>query len=189
LRKMKLIWLTIAGILLFFSLTWAAPPQNYTLTYAFKDQDQKVVMMVKCYLLDSTKLRVDSFVDNVVTTIVIYRKDKGQVWTFYPNIKQYTEIPMEQTLWDQAIKGTSNIPLDSSLKTGETKLLNYNCDIYEMKKDGKTDISFIVKGMNVILKSQSIENDKILMTAEATEFHLGNPAALLFEILAGYKKI
>lgn len=187
-RKIKLIWLTIAGILLFFSFIWAAPPQNYTLTYVFKDQDQKPVMMVKCYMLDDTKLRVDSFVDNAVTTVAIYRKDKGLIWTFYPNIKQYTEIPMEQALWDQAMKGTADIPLDSSQRTGETKFLNYNCDVYEMKKDGKTDTCFIVQGMNIILKSESMENGKIEMTAEAIDFHLGNPIASLFEILAGYKK-
>lgn len=183
---MKLIWLMIAGLLLSSALVWAAQPQDYTLTYVH----QEPKMTVKYYLQDDLKLRIDYLSPNGTAGMSrIFRKDKGLVWTLYSFSKQYQEQPFEPGAWDMVKGGfTFEWDKDKCQKIGETKLLNYPCEIRQLEKGGKTTIAYIAQGMNVVLKAENKENDKTMLIMEATDFRLGKAAATLFEIPAGYVK-
>jgi hypothetical protein len=45
----------------------------------------------------------------------------------------------------------------------------------------------IVRDLNVIVKSELIQNNKLMQIDEATELKLEKPAVTLFEVPAGYK--
>ncbi len=187
--KMKLIWLAVAGLLLFSISAWAAPPQDYTLGYTYKNPDGTVSKIVKYYLHDGNKFRSEYLSgDGAVITINILRKDKGLVWALDTNSKQYKEVPLKQDSWKYAIIGNLVTDFQGLKKIGETKLLNYPCDIYESESDGWTNIVAVERGMGIILRVENKQNGKLVQIMEATEFRPEKPAAALFEIPAGYKK-
>ena len=73
-------------------------------------------------------------------------------------------------------------------KTGETKFLNFPCDIYESESNGWTNIIAVERGMSIILRVENKQNGKRVQIMEATVFRPEKPAVALFEIPAGYKK-
>jgi hypothetical protein len=77
-------------------------------------------------------------------------------------------------------------------KTGEANLLGYNCDIYESvqkeEKDSWTSILYSAQSLKVILKTEILQNGKLVQTMEATEFSTNKPDKSLFEIPDGYQK-
>jgi outer membrane lipoprotein-sorting protein len=187
--KMKLIWLTVTGLLLFSVLAWAAPPQDYTLDYTYKNPDGTVSKIVKYYLRDGNKFRSEYLSgDGAVITTNILRKDKGIVWSLDTNLKQYNEVPLKQDSWKYAIIGNFVTDFQELKKTGETKLLNYPCDIYESESDGWANIIVVERGMSIILRIENKQNGKLVQIMEATEFRPEKPAAALFEIPTGYIK-
>ena len=173
---------------MFSPLAGAAPPQDYSLSYAVKTADGAVFRNVKYDLRDGNKFRVEYISGDAVTTIDILRKDKGVVWAVDPGLKQYAEIPMKQDAWDSSVSGMfATVPQDVK-KTGTTKLLNYSCDIYERDQEGWTMISAIDPGTNVILRNETRQKGKVFQIMEATEVSFAKPAAALFEIPDGYNK-
>ena len=225
--KMRLICLLIAGLLVSSTLAWAAPLQDYTICYTFKNPDGTVFRITKYYLRDGDKFRTDYIstvtyhvraeaeasidlsddgntkndvrdgaelqaeylTDAEPHTIEILRKDKGLVWTVDPNLKNYVQVPLRQDAWEHAV--TRNfVPGSPALKKiGETKCLNYPCNIYEMEiKDWGTYNFVVAQGMNIILGSELRQNGKLGEIMEAMQLHLEKPAAALFEIPAGYEK-
>lgn len=185
----KLIWLAAAGCLLFSVLAWAAPLQDYSISYTVKNPDGAVTDLLKYYLQDGNKFRVDYLhPDGVVYTIEILRKDKGLVWSMDPNLKIYFEVPLRQEAWERAITGVSMAESPKINKTGTTKFLNYPCDIYEVVSGEWTNIFFLEPSMNLILRSETKHKGKTFQIREATEFSPQKPAVSLFEIPAGYQK-
>lgn len=187
--KMRLIWLAVTGLLLFSALAWAAPPQDCTVAYTFKNPDGQVFRVIKYYLSDSLKFRVDYLSkDGTVNAVNIYRKDKGLIWSLNPSTQEYKEKSMEPDEWDYQLMGIFVPEFQKAKKNGETKIFNYPCDIYEAERSGWTTISYIAQGMNIALKTELKEKEKLVQIMEATEFQLKKPAASLFEIPAGYQK-
>ncbi len=188
--RLRLIGL-VAGLLLFSTLAWGAPPQNYILTYSYKEMGRETLTMtLKYYLHNGIKLRIDYLsTSGAVRMSKIFQQDKGLVWTLYSFSKQYQEQSLDQGAWDTVKGGFAfEWDWDQCQKTGETKLLNYPCDIYRMQKNGKTTTAYVAQGMNIVLKAESKENDKIVLTMEAADFRPEKAAASLFEIPAEYTK-
>ncbi len=125
-------------------------------------------------------------------TIEILRKDKGLVWSMAPDFKDYIEVPLRQDSWEHVLTNIFLDNLSDFKKSGEMKLLNYHCGIYKrvdkVKDDEWTNIFYIAQDLNVILKSELLQNGKLVQTMEAAEFHLEKPADSLFEVPSGYKK-
>lgn len=228
--KTKLIWLLVAGLVISTAIAWTVPPQNYTISYTFKNPDGSVFRITKYYMRDGNKFRTDyispiqyniSAGAEVTTdlsgdadsqkiakedvkltteqpnniephTIEILRKDKNLVWSLDPSFKNYIEVPLRQDAWERAIDGIYNIDSPDLKKTGEIKMLDYTCDIYEstqkVKEDSWTNIAFVAQDINVILKTELWQNGKLVQTMEATEFNMEKPASSLFEIPEGYQK-
>jgi hypothetical protein len=59
--RTKFILLLIAGFVLFSSLTSAESPQNYTVSYIFKNSDGTPFRVIKYYLLEGVKFRVEYY--------------------------------------------------------------------------------------------------------------------------------
>jgi outer membrane lipoprotein-sorting protein len=57
--KTRLFWLFIIGLVISSALTWAVPPQDYTISYTFKNPDGTVFRITKYYLRDGNKFRTD----------------------------------------------------------------------------------------------------------------------------------
>ena len=234
--KTKFILLLIAGFVVFSSFAWAESPQNYTMSYVFKNPDGTPFRVIKYYLLEGVKFRTEYYsfstpvelnvsvdaelnldsvtvseeptVNSVVNveselqapdltniephTIEILRKDKELVWSMDPSFKQYIEVPLRDDSWDRTLLGIVISDFTDYKKTGETKLLNYSCSIYEnVQKIGDnvwTNILCVADGLNIILKAEALKNGTLVQLQEATEFSQDKPEQALFEIPKGYRK-
>ena len=125
-------------------------------------------------------------------TIEILRNDKKLVWSMDPPSKTYIEVPLRQEPWENASSIVFADSLPGSKKIGETKLLNYYCDIYEIvqtfNKETWTSKLFVAKNLNAILKTELRQNGKLTEIMEATEFSMEKPAKSLFEVSEGFQK-
>lgn len=187
--RMKLICLSVAGLLLFAPLVWAAPPRDCTIGYVSKGADGAVFNAQKYYLRDGDKYRCEyTGGDGVMHTVEILRKDKGLVWSMNPEFKQYHEVPLRQDSWERAIGGLFALQDPPVKRSGTMKILNYTCDVYEMLSGEWLNIFAIEPGTKAILRSEIKHNGTLFQIREATEFKTEKPAAALFEIPAGYNK-
>lgn len=234
--KTKFILLLIAGFLVSSSLTRAESPQNYSISYTFKNPDGTMFRVIKYYLLDGSKFRTGYYsytapveynvsveaesqldsaafkeaagvkivvsdnaesqakdINNIEPhTIEILQKDKDLVWTLNPEYKIYTEVTLRQDSWERSITGLLVNSFPDLKKTGEMKLLGYPCDVYESVQKSPentwTNILVAAQGLGVVLKTELLQNGKLVQTMEATEFSMEKPAASLFEIPDGYQK-
>ena len=228
--KTKLIWLLIVGLVISAPLAWAVPPQDYTISYTFKNPDGTVFRITKYYLRDGKKFRTDyisptqynisagaedstdlsndrntkdtisndaqfqaEHLTNIEPqTVEILRKDKNLVWSLDPSFKNYIEVHLKQDAWEYALADIFINDLNDFKKTGDTTLLNYNCDIYEsikmVNEDNWTNIAYVAQDLNVILKTEILQNGKLVQIMEATAFSMEKPASVLFEIPDGYRK-
>lgn len=234
--RTKFILLLIAGFSVFSSLTRAEPPQNYTVSYAFKNPDGTLFRVIKYYLLDGLKFRTGYYsyaapveynvsveaesqldsaavkegvvVKSSVTsdagsqaadlsniephTIQILRNDKKLVWTISPEFKKYSEVSLRPDSWERSVTGLLLNSYPDLKKTGEIKLLDYPCDVYENvqtdQENNWRNIVIAAHGLDVVLKTELWKNSKLVQTMEATEFSTKKPASSLFEVPGGYQK-
>ena len=125
-------------------------------------------------------------------TIEILRNDKKLVWSLDPSFKDYIEVPLRQESWDHILTNIFISDFHDFKKTGEAKLLNYSCDIYEsvqkVKEDTWTNIVYVSQDQGAILKTELWQNGKLVQIMEATEFNMEKPALSLFEIPVTYTK-
>ena len=232
----KIILLLIAGFLVLSSFSRTEAPQNYTMSYVFKNPDGTPFRVIKYYLLEGMKFRVEYYSFNTPTeinvsaeaelnldnaavkevskvnvdvnevnklqapdltgleahTIEILRNDKKLVWSMEPSFKQYVEVPLREDSWRRSLMTIVINNFADYKKTGETKLLNYSCSMYEnVQKIGDNSwisILYVADGLNVILKAETFKNGTLFQLQEATEFRQDKPEQALFEIPKGYQK-
>jgi hypothetical protein len=209
-------------------------PQDYTVSYAFKNSDGTLFRVIKYYLLEGMKFRSEyySFTSPIVLsagveaelqmdsatvkeepkvyveineqtvlqapdiinlephTILILRKDKNLVWSMDPSVKQYFEVPLQQDSWERSVTRPLIDNEPDLKKTGEMKLLDYQCNVYEsvMLINESNWTSIIIAAQDVVLKRETWRNGDLYETMEVTEFNLEKPAASLFDVPHGYQK-
>ncbi len=185
-RLWLLALLPIAGVVLFSTL-WAAPPQNYSLGFTFKNPDGTVFRIIKYHLRDGGKYRVAYLSgDGAANAVEIYRKDKGLIWSLDPASKTYKATALTQEAWVYAVAGPCAADSQMQKKTGTAQFLKRACDVYETEKDGWLTISLVEQGTHFVLRSETKQNGQLVQTMAATEYSLAKPAAALFELPAGY---
>lgn len=142
------------------------------------------------HVRDSAELRTEYLTGDIEPhTVEILRKDKRLVWLLDTSFKVYSQVPLKADGWENTNAALFVNDFSKLKKTGETRLLNYPCDIYQTEeRGGWSNIVTVAQGMNVILRAELRQNGKLAQTMEATEFRLEKPAASLFEIPTGYKK-
>jgi hypothetical protein len=137
-------------------------------------------------------MQADSIANPEPHTIQILRKDKNLVWMLMPEFKEFFESPLKPDAWENSISGNFISDFNDLKKTGETKLLNYDCDVYESvqkyNEDTWTNTFCVAKELNVVLKSEMMQNGKLVQIKEAAEFSTEPPSSSLFEIPEGYSK-
>ncbi len=125
-------------------------------------------------------------------TVEILRNDKKLVWTIDTEYKMYSEVSLRKESWEHVSSKISIGDLNGLNKTGSAKVLNYDCDIYEVKQkvqdDEYTNIAYVARGLNVVLKTELLKNGQLQQVTEASEFNTDKPDASLFELPGGYKK-
>jgi hypothetical protein len=140
----------------------------------------------------TTQLNAKSISNPEPHTVEILRNDKKLVWSLDPSYKNYIEVPLKQESWEHILTNVFINDFHDLKKTGEAKLLNYNCDIYEsvqkVKEDTWTNIAYVSHDLGVIMKTELWQNGKLVQIMEATEFSLEKPAKSLFEIPETYTK-
>jgi hypothetical protein len=234
--RTNFILLLIAVFVVSSSLTRTESLQNYTLSYTYKNPDGTLFRVIKYYMLDGIKFRIEYYslassvnynvsVDSELQldgetvkkesqvnvdvngettlqapdltnieahTIEILQKDKELVWTMTPQFNQYSEVALRQDSWERSVNGLLVTSYPDPKKTGEINLLDYECNVYESvqitPKSNWKNIIIAVQGLDVVLKTELWQNDKLVQTMEAMEFSREKPAASLFEIPEGYQK-
>lgn len=140
----------------------------------------------------TTQLNAKSISNPEPHTVEILRNDKKLVWSLNPSFKDYIEVPLRQDSWEHILTNIFISDFHDLKKTGEAKLLNYTCDIYEsvqkVKEDTWTNIAYVSHDLGVILKTELWQNGKLVQIMQATEFNLEKPALSLFEIPETYTK-
>ena len=125
-------------------------------------------------------------------TVEILRKDKELVWTIDPEYKMYSENTLRKDSWERVLNKISLEAISDLKKTGNGKVLNFDCDIYEVtrkiQEDEYTNIAYVSKDLNVVLKTELLKNGKLQQVTEASEFNTDKPDASLFELPGGYAK-
>ncbi|HXK59332.1 MAG TPA: hypothetical protein PLP42_05490 [Acidobacteriota bacterium] len=189
-RKPISVWFALSGLLLASVLILANSPQDFTLKYAFKNADGSVFRLVHNYMADGVKYRVD-YLDpkGAANLIKIYRKDKGVYWSCNPTNKTYVESKLDETEWSYAMIGVFVWEEDKQKKTGETEFLGRSCEVFATERAGFTTTLHLLQGTNLVLRSELREKEKLLQILETVEFQQEQPAASLFELPAGYKKV
>jgi len=138
------------------------------------------------------EMKADTIADPVPHTIEILRKDKNLVWSMMPEFKQFSEVTLQPDSWERSISGNFISDFKDLKKTGEAKLLNYDCGIYESvqkyNEETWTNIFYVTKESNIILKSDLLQNGKLVQVMEAVEFSTEKPSSTLFEVPEGYSK-
>ncbi len=125
-------------------------------------------------------------------TVEILRKDKSLVWTIDPSYKMYSEVALREDSWERILTRISIDDFTGFKKTGEAKVLTFNCDIYEniskVQEDTWTTIAYVARSNKVILKTEMLKNGKTVEVMEASEFITDKPEPALFELPEGYSK-
>jgi hypothetical protein len=234
--RIKFILLLMAVLVVSSSLTRAESPQNYTLSYTYKNPDGTLFQVIKYYMLEGVKFRIEYYtlsssveynvnveselqLDNETVKkesqvnvdvneetalqapdltntearmIEILQKDKELVWTMTPQFNQYSEVALRQDSWDRSVNGLLITSFPDAKKTGEIKLLDYECNVYESiqitpKSNWKNRI-IAVQELDVVLKTELWQNGKLVQTIEAMEFSREKPVESLFEVPVGYEQ-
>jgi hypothetical protein len=137
-------------------------------------------------------MKTESIANPEPHTVEILRKDKNLVWSIMPEFKQYFEVSLKPDSWDRSVSGNFVSDFKDLKKTGESKLLNNDCEIYESVQKYNdvtwTNIFYVAKELKVILKSEMLQNGKLVQTMEAAEFSTEQPSSFLFEVPEGYSK-
>jgi hypothetical protein len=60
--------------------------------------------------------------------------------------------------------------------------------VQKVNEETWTNIFYVAKELNVILKSELLQNGKLVQTMEAAEFSTEPPSQSLFEVPEGYSK-
>ncbi len=209
--RLKPKLLLIPAVLIILSFTSNAPIQNFMISYASINPDGSIFHIIKYYLRDGNKFRSEYYnsvdqpskagaafrmnYENKIYeahTVLILLKDKGIVLSIDPAYKDYRRVPLRNEAWSHAIENIFYADSVKMKKIGEMKILNYNCDILEnvqnVKDDKWTNVFYIAQDLNVIMKIETLKNDKSVQVTQAIELNKRKPLLSLFEIPKGFSK-
>lgn len=179
----------LAALALATALAWAAPPKDLSVTTVSKHPDGTVLHILKTYLRDGVKLRMEILsAEGRVNAVSIYRKDKGLLYGIEPDTRTYTQSKLKEGDWDRGLFAVFPEPGHNLQRTGETTLLKTPCETFTSDLTTLTMTFTLAKGSGVILKSEWLQKGQVAQIDEATAFSLAKPAPALFEIPAGYKR-
>lgn len=123
--------------------------------------------------------------------IMIYRRDKKELWGLNPDKKIFIQMPLDEKKWEQQAKGM--VKSEKAKVLGKETVNGYRCvkkqvtrkiEVMGMKMT-TTQIIWVSDKMDMPIRTRS-KNGAI---TELRNIKEGKPPASLFEIPPGYKKV
>ncbi len=123
--------------------------------------------------------------------VMIYRRDKKQLWALAPDQKIYVQMPMDEREWEQKAKGM--VKSENARVLGKETVNGYRCtkkqvtrkmEVMGMKMTD-TQTIWVSDKIDVPIRTRS-QNGAV---TELRNIREGRPPAKVFEIPPGYKKV
>ncbi len=123
--------------------------------------------------------------------VMIYRRDKKQLWALDPEKKIYVQMPMDEKEWEQQAEGM--IKSEQAKILGKETVNGYRCtkkqvtrkmEVMGMKMTS-TQTIWVSDEIEVPIRTRSQDG----MVTELRNIKRGKPPAKVFEIPPGYKKV
>jgi outer membrane lipoprotein-sorting protein len=123
--------------------------------------------------------------------VIIYRRDKKELWALDPGKKTYVQMPLDDKKWEQAAKGAIQSEHAKVLKKETVngypcvkKEVTHQTEIMGMKMTTRQTI-WVTDKFKIPIRTRS-QNGTV---TELRNIKKGTPPARVFEIPPGYKKI
>ncbi len=188
-------WWLAAMAVMFLVLTdaggaFCAKVQEFTADNVVLGADGQIKSEGKVYF-DRDKMRSDMNMgaNNGGKLVMIYRRDKQQLWALNPDKKIYVQMPLDKKKWEQKTKGMS----ENAKILGKETVNGYRCT----KKDVTSKVN--IMGRQITTHRTVWISDKFDMpirtrnqdgtVTELRNIKEGKPPARVFEIPPGYKKV
>lgn len=181
----------VAFVLMGASGVLGAKIKEFTADNVTLDANGKVLSQGKMYM-GGDKMRTDITMGRTSKKMVmIYRRDKKELWALNPEKKIYVQMPLDDQKWEQEVKGM--VKSENTKALGEETVNGYRC----VKKEVTRKME--VMGMKMTTTQTIWVSDKLGMpirtrtqdgtVTELRNIKMGKPAAKNFNIPAGYKKV
>ncbi|NTU48724.1 MAG: DUF4412 domain-containing protein [Syntrophobacteraceae bacterium] len=116
------------------------------------------------------------------TQIIVFRPDKGVVWTIIPEEKMYVEAPMGDS--EKTLEEWTPEKEKKAKSLGDDTVSGYPCKKYELVEDGEKVTFWVSKKFPFPIKVQDEE-----AVIEYRNIKEGAVADSVFEVPAGYEKM
>jgi hypothetical protein len=172
-------------------VTWAVCLLAACALAAPKDLSADMVMLEGGKTLSTSKVyisgaksRMESNMMGGFTSIV--RRDRGVVWTLYPERRQYTERPLDAKVaaQDPAVDPPGMI---SKERAGADNVSGYACTVYRFKVAGPAGRQLTTTGCYSDALGVTLRSEVSGIVTELRNIRAGAQPAGLFEIPAGYQ--
>ncbi len=164
-----------------------AKVQEFTADNVILGADGQIKSVNKVYF-SRDKMRSDIDMEGR-KMVIIYRRDKKQLWAFNPGKKIYVQQPLDEKEWKQKTTGMS----ENAKILGKETVNGYRCT----KKEVTNKLN--IMGREITTHRTVWISDKFDMpirtssqngmVTELRNIKVGSPPASVFEIPQGYKKI
>ncbi len=139
----------------------------------------------------SDRMRVEQTVGNGSKLIMIYRRDKHELWGLNPEKKVYVQMPLDDKKWEQQAKGM--VKSKDTRVLGKETVNGFSCKKEEIttnmeimgRKHTSRQTVWVSEKLGVPIRTRH-QSGRI---TELRNIKIGKPAAENFEIPAGYKNI
>lgn len=147
-----------------------------------------MVMKGKIYV-SNDKMRMESNMEiagKAMNATVITRVDKNVVWTLMPQQNMYTEFPVKPA--DAARVTSMATGWAGKTPVGQQTIDGQPTDKYEQTSDNCTVYNYVSKSTQLPVKAE-VTCEKFRGVTDFKNVQVGEPAAGLFEVPAGYQKL
>lgn len=116
------------------------------------------------------------------TQIIIFRPDKGVIWTVIPDEKMYVESPMNDS--EKALEEWTPEKEKKAKSLGEETVSGFPCKKFELVEDGQKTTYWVTKKFPFPIKVQDEE-----ATIEYRNIKEGSVADSIFDVPSGFEKM
>jgi len=177
---------TIAALVLTVAFVWGlamtsspAFGAEFSADIAMKPKGEQELQS-KIYVKDK-KIRHELTEDGE-TQIIVFRPDKGVVWTIIPEEKMYVEAPMGDS--EKTLEEWTPEKEKKAKSLGDDTVSGYPCKKYELVEDGEKVTFWVSKKFPFPIK---VQDDEAVI--EYRNIKEGGVADSLFDVPAGYEKM
>ncbi len=190
----KRVWqsgmVVIAAVLMCAAGAVGAVIDSFTADQVVMDAGGRVKFQGKIYMAPD-RMRSDQPMGRQKKMVIIYRRDKKELWALDPAKKTYIQMPLDEEKWEQAAKGA--VQSENAEVLGKETVNGYRCvkkqvtrqmEVMGMKMT-TTQTIWVSDAFGIPIRTRSDDGT----VTELRNIKKGKPPARLFEIPPGYKKV